>query len=451
MAAEKNRRFPLGLKFSLVIILMISLISVLIVFLGYQNYTPQIIDRYRHASIDLTNAASEIIDWDKVDAYAQAPVADDAYAPCLAALRLCARAGDARYLSVFKPTEEGCVYIFDTDEGDAQLKLGDTVSWETALGSHRQDMLAGKEIETDLEYTEGYGWLLTFYVPFNDSQGDFAGYVGIDYSATQLRAEQGEFITQLALTAVVVSIVIAGILLLVLNFLIIRPVNRIASAANSYLVNTGEAFSMKNSITRLDIKTKDELEDLASSLKSMEGKIQSYLKSLEAITHRADNDSMTGLLNREAFEKRVRWILENDSSRGLFVFMMMDIDNFKNINDTWGHRAGDDAIIACAKAIKSRFRPGDLIARMGGDEFAVFYKTPESPEAIEKRVASINRAVREAPVLDGIGLTASIGAVTLDATRGHDYQRFYVAADNALYDAKTHGRDGYVLKSGLEG
>lgn len=450
MTEKKDIRFSLGLKFSLVIILMIALIATLIVFLGYQNYTRQIINRYRQANVALINSMSEIIDWDKVDFYARTRVPDDAYAQCLDGLRLCARAGDAKYIYIFKPTEGGCTFIFDTEEGENQHRLGDTLDWERFSGGYRQDMIDGKEIEVDLEDVADYGWLLTFYTPFSDSRGNFVGYVGVDYSAAQLRVEQAEFITQLAIAALVVSFVITVVLVLILNFVIIRPVNKIASAANSYLVNTSEAFSVKNSITRLNVKTKDELEDLASSLKNMEGKIQNYLKNLEAITHRAENDSMTNLLNREAFEKRVKWILKNDSSHGLFVFMMVDIDNFKSINDNWGHSVGDDAIIACAQVIKSRFRPGDLIARMGGDEFAVFYKTPESLQAIERRVASINLAVHALHILDEVELTVSIGVVTLDATLAYDYQEFYIAADSVLYEAKTQGRNGYVIESSLE-
>jgi len=441
--------FSLGLKFSVTLAVMGLAISVLVVFLGYQNYTQQILDRYRYSNMSLVSTTSNIVDWDRLEHYATTKQADAAYEECLAELRLCARAGNAQYIYVFVPTVEGCIFVFDTDEEDTHLELGELMDWEEAFGGFNQKALDGKALEIEMEDIEPYGWLLTFYTPFSDSQGKFVGYLGIDYSAVQIREEQRQFIIELAIATLIIAAVITAALIFALNLLIIRPFKKIASAANSYLVNTSEAVSKHNSITKLNVKTKDELEGLSHALQNMESKIQLYLKSLEETTYRAETDSMTNLLNREAFEKRVRRALESGSFTGLFVFLMMDIDNFKNINDTWGHNIGDEAIIACAKVIKSRFRPGDLVARAGGDEFVVFYWTPENLDAIERRVASINHSVSAIHIQDGLDLTVSIGAVALDATQIYDYHRFYVAADKALYDAKAKGRDGYTIKTSL--
>jgi len=282
--------------------------------------------------------------------------------------------------------------------------------------------------------------------PFGDMHGAFVGSIEIDCTNIDFATARQEFIIQLSIATFFITCLVIAILIRVLYSLIVKPVNNIARAANDYLAITGEVAPEKNPITKLNVETADELGDLARSLKDMESKIQDYLKSLVETTQKAETDSMTGLLNRRAFEKRVSWVLEEESFEGFYVFMMLDIDNFKHINDTWRHSAGDSVIKTCSAAIRSRFRPGDHVARMGGDEFAVFYHTPQPVEAILKRAESINATISAMGVVEEIEVTLSIGIALLDASKPFDYQGFYIAADGALYDAKALGRNGRIVK-----
>jgi diguanylate cyclase (GGDEF)-like protein/PAS domain S-box-containing protein len=156
-------------------------------------------------------------------------------------------------------------------------------------------------------------------------------------------------------------------------------------------------------------------------------------KRLREHLHRlADHDDLTGLFNRRRFTEDLVAQASRASRYGEpATLLIFDLDDFKRVNDTHGHQAGDDLLRRVGAAISQRVRATDLAARLGGDEFAVLLPYTAAPEG--KRVAEdLRRAITEAA---GDGLTASVGAATLDA-RLNDPDGAYVLADRAMYAAK---------------
>jgi diguanylate cyclase (GGDEF)-like protein/PAS domain S-box-containing protein len=160
----------------------------------------------------------------------------------------------------------------------------------------------------------------------------------------------------------------------------------------------------------------------------------------------ADHDSLTGLLNRRGFdielERHINLVSRSGPAGALLV---LDLDHFKHVNDTWGHQAGDRMIAAIAECLRSGLRRSDVVARLGGDEFGIILPHATSHEA-EVVAAKLIRAVREC-VVDGmrpgeLRTTASVGiALFDDATRrGQD---ILARADRSMYHAKDAGRDRY--------
>jgi diguanylate cyclase (GGDEF)-like protein/PAS domain S-box-containing protein len=167
----------------------------------------------------------------------------------------------------------------------------------------------------------------------------------------------------------------------------------------------------------------------------------------QRLTHMASHDVLTGLVNRREFEERLAahrdWCARYGHSGALLV---LDLDNFKEVNDTLGHGAGDQLIISTAPLLRSAVRTTDVVARLGGDEFAVLL-THADAAAAEAVAAGIVGRVREfTSTLDGTRrrVTASIGVVTMQAAADHGGD-VLALADMAMYDAKDAGRDCYVL------
>jgi len=167
------------------------------------------------------------------------------------------------------------------------------------------------------------------------------------------------------------------------------------------------------------------------------------------LRHMADHDSLSGLFNRRRFDEELeRAVAHAARYRQPGALLMLDIDGFKYVNDSFGHGAGDEVIRAICGTLAERVRETDVIARLGGDEVAVLLPYARAEE-VQSVAADLLRAVRELPIAlsgRGIRVTASIGAVTFDA-EARDAATLLAAADRAMYAAKDAGRDRVVIQA----
>lgn len=174
-----------------------------------------------------------------------------------------------------------------------------------------------------------------------------------------------------------------------------------------------------------------------------------------AITNRrlglvARTDSLTACLNRGAFTAKVETQLDSESGVLSGALLMIDADNFKTINDLHGHDAGDEALTILARSIRSVLRPGDLIGRMGGEEFAVFLPGVDQNGA-EQVAERIRRAVQLAqfsPRGQLYGLSVSIGGAVY--TGSTNFTELFRIADQRLYGAKHSGRNQAAIVHTLD-
>lgn len=189
------------------------------------------------------------------------------------------------------------------------------------------------------------------------------------------------------------------------------------------------------------------VEDDAGKPISVIGKIANIddeMREKMDLSERAHHDGLTSLLNWKTFQEKAGALLVTGNAGALLV---VDTDDFKSVNDTYGHLAGDGALQKTAEALTQAFRPQDLIGRLGGDEFAICVDGPIDLERLQQACAGIVERGVMFPDQSGENrtVTLSIGGVKLDG-KADSYQSAYRQADKALYRAKADGKDRYVIE-----
>ena len=176
-----------------------------------------------------------------------------------------------------------------------------------------------------------------------------------------------------------------------------------------------------------------ELRILAQTYNAM---YEAHSKSRNQLKFKADHDALTGVLNRRAFDK-----LQAAADDGKVAFLMIDVDNFKSVNDTFGHLVGDKILLRVVSLLRDSFRSGDSIFRIGGDEFAVvmFGVDEGSKDVIGDKINEINEILSR-PGEDGSLPTASI---SVGVAFGNLIDKALISnADEVLYDRKKTGKSG---------
>ncbi|HEX3804452.1 MAG TPA: diguanylate cyclase [Solirubrobacteraceae bacterium] len=164
----------------------------------------------------------------------------------------------------------------------------------------------------------------------------------------------------------------------------------------------------------------------------------------QRLRHLADHDPLTGLLNRRGFGRELRRHVSRLARYGAKgALLMLDLDNFKGYNDAHGHVGGDELLRAVGSGLGARLRAGDVIGRIGGDEFAVLLPEVTSEQA-EVVAAALVQSVREIEQYGDAAVTASVGIFCFDDMDRLSEDGAMVGADLAMYAAKHGGRDRHA-------
>lgn len=177
--------------------------------------------------------------------------------------------------------------------------------------------------------------------------------------------------------------------------------------------------------------------------------ISEQIRAQERLYFVAHHDVLTGLPNRALFLDRVGQVLAHTRRHDRFAAVLfMDLDQFKNINDSLGHEVGDKLLIGVAERLAAALRPGDTVARFGGDEFVVLLDDVSSYNDITQVVEKLRHTLHAPIAVDGMSLhvTGTIG-ISVYPLDGEDGPSLLKNADNAMYRAKEQGRDTYAFYS----
>ena len=181
-------------------------------------------------------------------------------------------------------------------------------------------------------------------------------------------------------------------------------------------------------------------------LKEMEDERRQMEKKNEELREKNKLDSFTGVYNKVAFEQKVKECLEADKDNVLQdALIIIDIDNFKSINDVYGHAVGDVVIKQFAQLLKDTIRNTDFIGRIGGDEFSVVMTKLFSKESVENWCRYFMKGLNNLRFeeLEKISITASIGITLMN--HDDDYIAVFEKADKAMYQSKKAGKNSYAI------
>jgi diguanylate cyclase (GGDEF)-like protein/PAS domain S-box-containing protein len=172
--------------------------------------------------------------------------------------------------------------------------------------------------------------------------------------------------------------------------------------------------------------------------------ITSDRHAMESLRHQAETDPLTGLANRSVFQARYREVVSDSLNHGFAsALALVDLDRFKELNDTFGHSAGDACLCEVAQRLRRAFHNVGLIARLGGDEFAIILRAPTNPAAIAHVLQQAVMMLSRPLFWNGLRLEvgASIGVALVGRPHRRRITELFAEADIALYDAKAAGRN----------
>jgi diguanylate cyclase (GGDEF)-like protein len=306
--------------------------------------------------------------------------------------------------------------------GSASFRLGAREALQNASGTTTfQDGERGYELVYQPVFADH--WILATELPH-----------------TVIYAPGAELLRQtLILVAPLLAIAVALMIWYSARFL--SPLQRLTQALTA--IGSGDLEQVAG------ISSEDEIGELGVAFDRMAGELRASLQrqaaAEAALMHRATHDALTELPNRALLQDRLNQAVATAARSHIpFALMLMDLDRFKEVNDTLGHQAGDRLLQEVAQRLVGELRSCDTVARLGGDEFAVLL--PEADAITAPSVADRLIEVLEKPiVIDGREVTigASIG-IGVHSLHGHDGETLMRRADVAMYAAKR-GRHGHML------
>jgi diguanylate cyclase (GGDEF)-like protein len=250
-----------------------------------------------------------------------------------------------------------------------------------------------------------------------------------EISGLQLR-ERDRLLTALAI--LVVSSLAAG--------LVGRKLHRSIAGPLRSLEKGASCFGSDDLSHRIHVAGDDELARVSHAFNDMAGKLQ---KSRDELHEQALHDPLTGLPNRTLFIERVEHALLRSNRRGTPLSVLyLDLDEFKAVNDTRGHEAGDSLLIEVSDRLKGALRAEDTAARLGGDEFAVLLEEADQTAA-KVIVERLSRTFRGTRTAEEVPIAFSIGVATRE--HGEELDLLLRQADAAMYAAKAAGKGGYRI------
>jgi len=194
------------------------------------------------------------------------------------------------------------------------------------------------------------------------------------------------------------------------------------------------------------LRYRDEMAEARRQAEQAESKVRTLEAALEQVSEQVSQDKLTGTLNRRGLEEAMqREMARAERNQKPLSVAILDLDNFKQINDTYGHQAGDDALVHLSKVIKKALRPTDIVARYGGEEFVILFGETPLPQAVEVTKRLQRELTRRFFLHNNERLLITFSAGVALWNPGDTQEIALARADKAMYQAKLQGKNRVVV------
>jgi len=268
----------------------------------------------------------------------------------------------------------------------------------------------------------------------NAKVGDINGVIDVRFPVANLKISLTTMINSFIIFFILFTVIIFAVLYYKLNSLLVQPIKQ-------FILMIQDIISNNDMAKRISLNTKIlEVKNIENYFNKMLDSIQDYYEKLQELS---DRDYLTGLYNRRKFEEFLSYEVKRSlRHRHKFTVLMIDLDNFKYINDTYGHASGDLVLKEVTDIFGSKLRNADIIARIGGDEFAVILPETsyENGYAVVEKLRASLEATPISLMFDQVSLTASFGIAEYPE-QGENIESLLTGSDLAMYKAKRAGKN----------
>lgn len=355
---------------------------------------------------------------------------------------------ESAYLAFVDGANDNFVYVLDAAPEDACPPGKVDELYDENSGVKTDPELGFPAYITD---TDQYRWLVTSGVALKDASGQVVGYAMVDLSMETVRSEHISYIFRLLMPLLLSLLLICVLGIIIVNRLLINPIKQLSSTASDY--RKKESGGHYDGFSRLDIRTGDEIESLAESMKQMEYDLNDRINEILAakgealrsqhiaaeMTEIANKDSLTGVKNKTAYDSEAAALDEAiRKGEARFAIVMVDMNGLKETNDTYGHERGDEKIRAVCSVICKVFDHSPVF-RIGGDEFVVVTKNSQYDE-IESLIDVFNERIDKLATDKTLEpwqrISAAVGYARFEPERDDNSAAVFRRADEAMYERK---------------
>lgn len=269
-------------KTLLVVIIATLYCASVSVYISYKTYSNTIDNYYKETITNIAKSAGSLMDAEKIGKYADTIEPDDDYEQMLSTLKKIRNNNDIAYLYIEKVVGNRAIAIMDTD---TENPMGFRETFNVSSEADISDI--DKGVPAFISDEEGVGWMCSVFVPIKDSKGETVALVGADMSMDDVMYQRHEYLFGVCVAIVLVAALAGVIMVIMITKLVVNPINAVAAATTNFVSfhrDGNEESDDDSPIAKLNIRTNDEIGNLADSVKIMEKEIHQYISDLTSVT-----------------------------------------------------------------------------------------------------------------------------------------------------------------------